>query len=153
MLLALKLAVGVLVAVLAIMVVYATATGWVVRLRERADYRQRCRERDARHASKPVKAIHAEDWEGPPTNFARFKRIWTSLASHLEIDPELMRPSDRVADIMVSTEHYGVDSDDLIDFFLEFLPRSDPDEVLQEVAGDESESVGDLVRAVVVRQQ
>lgn len=151
MVLVLAIAIGILTVLLVVVVAYSGIVGWAVRSEERATYRLRCKQRDTKHAVKSIEAILAEDWEGPVIDLPKFKQMWISLASHLEVDPERIRPSDRIADIMVATKHYGPDSYDLIEFIQDFLPHDDADKVLGEVAGDENESIGDLVRAVVVR--
>ena len=149
----LRLAIGVLLICLVGVLVYAARTGWIVRSNELAVYRQRRHERDRGRAAKPIEAILTEDWDGPPIDIARFRRIWIALASYLEIDPELMRPTDRVENIIVSTDNYGPDGEDLVDFFLDFLSHTDTYKVLADVARHEDESVADLILAVISRQQ
>src|SRR5690606_2974129 len=93
---------------------------------DRAAHRQRQEMRDRDRTAKRIEFILAEEWHGPAMEIGEFKRIWRSLASHLEIDPKLMRPSDRVEDVMVSTKFCGPDSEDIADFFFDFLPHKDP---------------------------
>jgi len=150
---ALQLAIGVLLVSLVGAVVLGVRSGWGVQAKERAEYRRRCRSRDEGRLAVPVDELFSRHYVGPPIEVELFREIWESLASYLEIDPELMRPTDRVADLMmVSTKYYGPDSLDLLEFFQDFLPdHMDANEVLQSVCGDENESVGDLVGAVVSR--
>lgn len=152
MVLVLKLTIGILLASFVVVVVYAAIVGYIARSKELAVYQSRCRKRDTKHATKPIDAILAEDWGGPTIDLAEFKQIWASLASHLGIDPHRMRPSDRVSDIMVTTAHHGPDSYDLLEFIQDFLPHADPCEVLEDIAHDERETVGDLIRGVLLRR-
>ncbi len=150
----LQLAIGVLLASLVAAVVLAIRSEWGARNREHAEYRRRCRARDSGRTAMPVDEVFSRHYAGAPIDIARFREMWVSLASYLEIDPELMRPTDRVADIMsVSTEHFGPDSLDLLEFFLDFVPHLDANQVLESVAKNEDENVGDLVSAVVFRQE
>ena len=149
---ALELTVTVLAAMLAIALVTAFTKVAVDYAKERAVYRNRRRERDDARSPKPVDTILADDWDGPPINPQAVAPLWNTLAAALEISPQLMRPTDLVADIMVSTDRLGPDSLDLIEWIMDHLPGWNPESVLEEVAHDERETVGELIRAILTRQ-
>jgi len=148
----LEMAIGILFASGAAMLIHHALSSLTRLSKERAAFKSRRSERDRGRVVKSVERILREDWEGPPVDIAQFKRVWTSLAFYLDIDSELMRPTDRVADIMVATENFGPDSFDLMEFYLDFLPRADAHEVLEDVARNENGTIGEMIREVLQRQ-
>lgn len=152
MVLALEMALGVLVASFVAVIGRAA---WILAseyAKDNADYREFCRQRDAGRCRKAVDRILAEDWRGSPADERDFREVWRRLASCLEIDEELLRPDDRVSDVIVSSERFGPDSYDVVDFFDDLVPGEDPFTLLEQVARDEQETVADIVEAVLSRR-
>lgn len=149
----LAVAIGVLAIAGATLIMRSALVGVVRLSKERAAFASQRHDRDVRRAASPVERIFAEHWDGPPVGSDRFKQIWTSLARYLEIDAELMRPGDRVAEVVVATEHFGPDCNVLVEFIRDYLPHADPDDVLRDIAGDESVTIGDLIGEILSRQE
>lgn len=152
MVVVLWISVSILLACLVAVMSYAVAYGWIVRSKDIARYRLLQSRRDEGRTPKSVERIFAEEWCEPTTDIGCFRQRWTSLASRIEIDPELLRPDDRLDDVMVSTGTYGPGSEDLAEFVLDWLPHADPFDVLADVGlQDQSGTVRDIINAVTFR--
>lgn len=117
-----ELMLAILLASLAAALGYAVAIEWRRSSRDKALYRQRCRERDARREAGDVVPLLRERFGG--VDEPRLRRMWDSLAKSCDIRPELMRPEDRLCDLAMTTSHYGPDCFDLQEWLQVWHPSA-----------------------------
>ncbi len=142
----LTLPLGILIACL------AAAIGYFVRMywRESIRFRRQLRARIQGRTPKAVERIFFEDWQGPPVDYPRFKELWKTAAACFQLEPEIMRPDDKINRLFVYSEFFWFDHDgDIAEFFLDCLPGCRPYEL---AAHEDYETVSDLVTSVIVRE-
>ena len=113
-------------------------------------YRQRKNRRDSGRVAKDVEVILREHWTGKVVDLDLFRTMWCELSVAVDIDPRLLRPDDQVRQLIITTPSKGPDTSlELLDFFGRHLPECDPETVLASVAGEEGETIADIITYVV----
>jgi hypothetical protein len=107
-------------------------------------------QRDAIKTKLPSIAIVAANW---PTNEDAIE-LWTSLAKTLDIHPDLMRPSDRISDIIVDSGNLGTDTYDLAIWLINHEVRAKPYDLLEMLHSrfGGQESVKDMIDLVLAHR-
>lgn len=113
-------------------------------------YRRARRARVVGRVPRPLEEILANEWPGPPVDLAVFKPLWLGAAKCFRIDAELMKPSDRIEELIVHSEHFGhTGYDDIFFYLLGFLPHDDA----SAIAGQHDiHTVAELILAVMSRK-
>jgi len=150
MLFALSLTVGILVIALIGVLAYALYVPWRDRRRAYPAFREQMDARVRGRSARAVDVILTETWgsmRGVP-DVGQLRPVWLDLARYLQIDLEMLRPSDSIAALYVGSEWFWPDlGDEFIDFFAEWVPDADP----LELAKVEYDTVKAMVDAAIDR--
>lgn len=148
MVLPLQAAIGTLLASLIAIVARYFIGEWKQHARAVAQYRGRCAARDATRQPASVDAIIQAHWGHCDHSL---KHAWTSLATTIDMRPELMRPTDGLCDIIMTGEEYGPDTVDLADWILDSRPQINPYRILDNIARTKGDAatVADLIDEVL----
>ncbi len=149
--LAIAIAIALLIGLAATLLSYRLLVDMRRRVADRAAFKKLKDARDRSRVRKSLPCIYTDDWKDPQCDYKVFERVWMSLARYMEIHPELLRPDDRLSDIVIATEYSGPDCYDLYEFARDLLPDADRGELLSYIERSREETVGNFVRDLLHR--
>ena len=139
-------AIALLFAALLVELGYSSDCGLMAFLDKYREYRHIMADRVRGRQPKSIQRILEEDWRGVPVSPERFVQLWRCAARAMHIDPELMRPGDKVDDLIVPIDILTYDpSFDILEFFSGCSPSDDP----MSLAQVRYETVEDMINAAI----